>query len=169
MHLSYNIRKIRKEDNKKIALIIRSTLAEFKANKPGTVYYDPTTDDLFTLFQTPNSAYFVATINDEIVGGSGVYPTQNLPDGCCELVKIYLSPAARGRGIGKALLQHCFSTAKELGYTNIYLETMPELSTAVGLYEQLGFHYLKGPLGNSGHFGCDIWMLKDLQSYEPGI
>lgn len=169
MNSLYKIRKISEEDNKKIALIIRSTLAEFKANKPGTVYYDPTTDDLFTLFQTPNSAYFVATVNDEIVGGSGVYPTKNLPDGCCELVKIYLSAAARGRGIGKALLQHCFSTAKELGYTTMYLETMPELSTAVGLYEQLGFHYLKGPLGNSGHFGCDIWMLKDLKSYEPGI
>src|SRR5215212_3039760 len=110
----YSIRKISREDNKAIAVIIRSVLAEFKANKPGTVYYDPTTDDLFTLFQTPRSAYFVATINNEIVGGSGVYPTPNLPEGCCELVKIYLSPAARGRGIGKALMQQCFTTAKEL-------------------------------------------------------
>ncbi|CAN5516110.1 GNAT family N-acetyltransferase [soil metagenome] len=159
---TYNIRKITKEDNKQVAFIIRSVLAEFKAHKQGTVYYDPTTDDLFTLFQTLNSAYFVATADDKIVGGSGVYPTPNLPDGCCELVKIYLSPAARGKGIGKALMQHCFNTAKELGYTSIYLETMPELSTAVGMYEQMGFKYLKGPLGNSGHFGCDIWMLKDL-------
>ena len=159
---NYSIRKIIKEDNKAIAVIIRSVLAEFKANKPGTVYYDPTTDDLFTLFQTPRSAYFVATVDDEIVGGSGVYPTPNLPDGCCELVKIYLSPAARGKGIGKALMQQCFNTAKELGYTSMYLETMPELSTAVGMYEQMGFIYLKGPLGNSGHFGCDIWMIKEL-------
>ena len=159
---NYIVRKLVKEDNRAIAAIIRSTLAEFKANKPGTVYYDPTTDDLFTLFQTPRSAYFVAIINDEIVGGSGVYPTPNLPDGCCELVKIYLSPAARGKGIGKALMQQCFTTAKELGYTNMYLETMPELSTAVGMYEQMGFTYLKGALGNSGHFGCDIWMIKEL-------
>lgn len=157
-----SIRKITQEDNKQLAFIIRSVLAEFKANKPGTVYYDPTTDDLSALFQTINSAYFVATIDNEIVGGSGVYPTPNLPDGYCELVKIYLSPAARGKGIGKALMQQCFSTAKELGYTSIYLETMPELSTAVGMYKQIGFKCLKGPLGNSGHFGCDIWMLKDL-------
>ena len=159
---AYTIRKVSAADNKAIAVIIRSVLAEFKANKPGTVYYDPTTDDLFTLFQIPRSAYFVATINDKIVGGSGVYPTPNLPDGCCELVKIYLSPAARGKGIGKALMQRCFNTAKELGYINMYLETMPELSTAVGMYEQMGFTYLKGPLGNSGHFGCDIWMIKEL-------
>lgn len=159
---AYTIRKIAQEDNEQLAFIIRYVLAEFKANKPGTVYYDPTTDDLFTLFQAPCSAYFVATVNDEIIGGSGVYPTANLPEGCCELVKLYLSPTARGKGIGKALMQQCFAAAKELGYTSIYLETMPELSTAVGMYEQMGFTYLKGPLGNSGHFGCDIWMLKQL-------
>src|SRR4249920_407164 len=154
---TYTIRKISKDDNKEIAVIIRSVLAEFKANKQGTVYYDPTTDDLFSLFQTKHAAYFIAVINKEIVGGSGVYPTPNLPSGCCELVKLYLSPIARGKGIGKALIQQCFTSAKEFGYTSMYLETMPELSIAVGLYEQLGFKYLQGPLGNSGHFGCDIW------------
>lgn len=159
---AFNIRTLRKEDNKAIAAIIRSVLAEFKANKPGTVYYDLTTDDLFSLFQTKQSAYFVATMNDEIVGGSGVYPTPGLPAGCCELVKIYLMPQARGKGVGKALMQQCFSAAKDFGYTNMYLETMPELNTAVGMYEQLGFKYLQGAMGNSGHFGCDIWMIKEL-------
>lgn len=145
-----------------MAVIIRSVLAEFKANKPGTVYYDPTTDDLFTLFQTANAAYFVAELNGEIMGGSGIYPTHNLPTGCCELVKLYLSHNARGKGLGKVLMNQCFQAAKQLGYTSIYLETMPELSTAVGLYEKLGFEYLKDPLGNSGHFGCDIWMVRQL-------
>ena len=156
------IRYINKEDNQILASIIRSVLAEFKANKPGTVYYDPTTDDLFTLFKTPNAAYFVVEENNKIIGGAGIFPTPNLPEGCCELVKLYLSPAARGRGLGKALILKCFEAAKQNGYTAMYLETMPELSTAVGLYEKLGFEYLKGPLGNSGHFGCDIWMLKNL-------
>lgn len=158
----FSIRSLKKQDNTNIATIIRSVLAEFKANKPGTVYYDPTTDDLFSLFQTDRSAYFIAESNNEIVGGSGVFPTPNLPDGCCELVKLYLSPNARGKGIGKALIEKCFAAAKEFGYTSMYLETMPELNIAVGLYEKLGFKYLKGPLGNSGHFGCGIWMLKEL-------
>jgi len=159
---AFHIRTLQKEDNKAIAVIIRSVLAEFKANKPGTVYYDPTTDDLFSLFQTKQAAYFVATINKKIVGGGGVYPTPDLPDGCCELVKLYLLPEARGKGIGKALIQQCFDTAKKFGYTSMYLETMPELSIAVGLYEQMGFKYLQAALGNSGHFGCDIWMIKEL-------
>jgi putative acetyltransferase len=162
MNQNIIIRRLRQEDNQQIAHIIRSVLAEFKANKPGTVYYDPTTDDLFKLFQTPRSAYFVAEMNDEIIGGSGVYPTPNLPEGCCELVKLYLLQQARGKRLGKTLIEKCFDTAKEFGYTSMYLETMPELNTAVGLYEQLGFYYLKESLGNSGHFGCDIWMMKEL-------
>jgi putative acetyltransferase len=44
----------------------------------------------------------------------------------------------------------------------MYLETMPELRNAIGLYEKAGFTYLSGPMGNSGHFGCDLWMIKEL-------
>ena len=156
------IRQIQQDDNKQLALLVRSVLAEFKANRPGTVYYDPTTDDLFTLFQKPGSAYFVAELNGKIAGGSGVYPTTNLPAGCCELVKLYLYPHIRGKGVGMALINKCFEAAKELGYSSMYLESMPELSTAVGLYGKLGFTHLPGPLGDSGHFGCDIWMMKAL-------
>ena len=158
----YTIRSIEKEDNERIAFIIRSVLAEFKANRPGTVYYDPTTDDLFTLFQAQGSAYFIVEMNGEIVGGSGIFPTPALPHACCELVKLYLLPHARGKGRAKVLIQNCFDAGTQNGYHSMYLETMPELSTAVGLYQQLGFNYLQGPLGNSGHFGCAIWMLKDL-------
>ncbi|HVX51860.1 MAG TPA: GNAT family N-acetyltransferase [Chitinophagaceae bacterium] len=156
------IREIQEEDNKQLAGVIRATLAEFKANKPGTVYYDPTTDDLYSLFRKPASIYFTALYGGNIAGGAGVYPTEALPQGCCELVKLYLAPEARGIGAGKALIEKCFEAAKVLGYTSMYLETMPELNTAVGLYEKMGFTRLTGPLGNSGHFGCDLWMLKQL-------
>ena len=52
--------------------------------------------------------------------------------------------------------------AVDLGYRQVYLETMPELSKAVSVYEKFGFRYLAGPMGNTGHFGCDVWMMKDL-------
>jgi putative acetyltransferase len=159
MNDSINIRIIEPSDNKAIAGIIRTVLAEHKADKPGTVYFDPTTDDLFSLFHQPGSAYFVVELNGEIVGGSGIFPTENLPEGCCELVKLYLLNKLRGKGLGRRLIEHCIAEAKKLGYSSMYLETMPELSNAVSLYEKLGFKYLQQPLGNSGHFGCDIWMM----------
>ncbi len=157
-----SIRPIRSGDNAAIADIIRKILAEFGADKPGTVYFDPTTDDLFQLFSIPGSAYFVAESEGKIVGGSGVFPTPGLPDGCCELVKLYLLAEMRGQGLGLLLMERCFQKALDLGFNRIYLETMPELRTAIGLYEKAGFSYLPGPLGRSGHFGCDLWMIRIL-------
>jgi putative acetyltransferase len=157
-----DIRPIESRDNEALAKVIRTALAEFGANKPGTVYFDPTTDDLFELFRTPGSYYYVATIDEKVVGGCGIFPTENLPQGTCELVKLYVAKEARETGLGKQLMEKSMSWAKENGYTQVYLESMPELKKAVSIYEKVGFQPLDHPLGNSGHDGCDIWMLKAL-------
>lgn len=156
------IRNIQPKDNSFLSKIVKETLAEFGANHPNTVYYDPTTDALYELFQKKGAAYFVAEINNEIVGGGGIYPTEGLPIDTCELVKMYLLPQARGSGLGRTLIEKCIATANEFGYKNIYLESMPELKQALKVYEKFGFDYLKGPMGNSGHTGCSLWMLKKL-------
>jgi putative acetyltransferase len=157
------IRMIQKEDNAALAKIIRDTLAEFGANHPGTVYYDPTTDHLFEVFNsTNNSIYFIAEKDGGMMGGAGIYPTDALPEGTCELVKMYLKPAARGMGLGRTLIEKCLETAKRLGYKQVYLESMPELQKALSVYEKFGFEYLKAPMGNSGHTGCALWMMKIL-------
>lgn len=162
MNQSIQIRKIEQTDNAALAKIIRSTLTEFGANHPGTVYYDEATDHLFEVFQQPSSFYFIATIDGEMFGGGGIYPTEGLPENTCELVKMYLLPAARGKGIGKMIIENCLEKAKAVGFEKVYLETMPELEQAISVYEKFGFEYLKGPMGNSGHFGCSKWMLKEL-------
>ncbi|MEY3918408.1 MAG: hypothetical protein RJB49_903 [Bacteroidota bacterium] len=156
------IRPIEPGDNVELAKVIRAALTEFGANKPGTVYFDPTTDALYELFRTPGSYYFVATIDHKVVGGCGIFPTDNLPEGTCELVKLYVAKEARGTGLGKQLMEKSMSWAKSHGYTQVYLESMPELTKAISIYEKVGFKSLDGPLGNSGHCGCDIWMLKEL-------
>jgi len=157
------IRLIAPNDNASLAHAVRSTLAEFGAAKPGTAYYDEATDYLHELFsETPASAYFVAELDGEVVGGGGIFPTEGLPTDTVELVKLYLLPPARGRGVGKALIEQCLRAARANGYAHIYLETTEELTQAIPLYEKLGFAYLPAALGNSGHFGCQIWMSKPL-------
>jgi len=156
------IRPIEPGDNQALAKVIRGALTEFGANKPGTVYFDPTTDALYELFRKPRSYYYVALQDDQVVGGCGIFPTDNLPDGTCELVKLYVTKEARGTGLGKQLMEQSISWAKANGYTQVYLESMPELAKAVSIYEKVGFKSLDGPLGNSGHCGCDIWMLKEI-------
>lgn len=158
---SFTIRTIEEKDNPALARIIRTTLKEFGANHPGTVYYDDTTDALYQLFsQTPGSIYYVAEYNNELVGGGGIFPSPGLPNDTCELVKMYLLKKVRGIGLGKLLIQKALDFAKEAGYKNVYLETMPELKQALKAYEKFGFEYINHPMGNTGHFGCDLWMLK---------
>jgi putative acetyltransferase len=161
--MNVTIRSIRQSDNPVLSKIVKDTLAEFGANHPNTVYYDPSTDTLYELFQEKGAGYFVAEINDEIVGGGGIYPTQGLPADTCELVKMYLLPHARGTGLGRTLIEKSLAFAKETGYKNVYLESMPELRQALKVYAKFGFEYLKGPMGNSGHTGCSLWMLKKLE------
>ena len=161
--MEITIRPIQSSDNTILAETIRSCFHDFEVKcTSGTVYTDPTTDDLFSLFQTPKSALWVAEMEGEIVGCCGIFPTENLPEECTELVKFYIGKKGRGKGIGRLLLEKSIASATALGYTQIYLESIPEFSTAVSIYEKQGFEYLSAPLGNTGHDGCNLWMLKQM-------
>jgi len=156
------IRKVNKDDNLFLAKMIRQVFDEHNAPKKGTVYSDPTTDNLFELFQVEKSLLWVAEIDKEIVGCCGIYPTIGLPKNCAELVKFYLSAKSRGKGIGKILMKKSVESARELGYSELYIESLPEFSNAVSIYEKQGFLKLDQRLGESGHTTCNIWMLKKL-------
>lgn len=160
--MSITFRHLEKKDNREIADLIRSVFREFAIDRPGTVYFDPTTDDLCTLFQTPGSVYWIAEDDGKIIGGCGIFPTENLPEGCGELVKLYLDASYRKQGIGRKLLEMSVESAREMGYTKLYLESLPELGKAISLYQKQGFSFIDHKMGDEGHFGCTIWMLKDL-------
>ncbi|MGI9191366.1 MAG: GNAT family N-acetyltransferase [Chitinophagaceae bacterium] len=161
---SYFFRPIQPSDNEALARIIRTGIVAMGVPTEGTAYTDPTTDDLFQLFQTPGAFYYVAvsTETGEILGGCGVYPTPNLPTACAEMVRFFLQESARGKGIGHALMQAAMQTARELAYTSLYIETFTEMKAAVHLYEHYGFEYLPHSLGNSGHPACTVWMMKGI-------
>lgn len=145
--MEIELRKIAPGDNRQMAKIIRGSLEEFGANKPGTVYFDPTTDALSELFNENGSKYFVAVNGTELLAGGGYFPTRELPPRTCELVKLYVEGSARGMGLGKLLIEKCLSAAKEEGYSQIYLESMPELLPALHLYKKYGFQKIQGCAG----------------------
>ncbi len=142
-----------------MAVIIRESLKEFSLNIPGTAYFDESTDHLYESFRVERSKYFVALEDGKVIGGVGVYPSEGLPEDTVELVKMYLITEHRGKGLGKLLMRKCIDLAGVLGYKNIYLESMPELAAAVSAYQKLGFQLLEGPIGNTGHYSCTVWML----------
>lgn len=158
----YKMRPISASDNDAVSRLIKSVLEEFNANKPGTAYFDDSTNHLSSTFEIPRSAYWVIEMQGEVIGAGGIYPTDGLADDTCELVKLYIYEEHRGSGLGRLLMEKCFEQAKLFGYQNIYLESMPELDNAVRLYEKMGFVKRNGPLGNTCHFGCSIWMEREL-------
>jgi len=156
------IRNVTSDDNLLLAQMIRQVFLEYEAPQEGTVYSDASTDHLFELFQKSLAHLWVAENKNQILGCCGIYPTSGLPLNCVELVKFYITKEARGKGLGRQLMQKSIETALSFGYTQIYIESLPEFSTAVAIYERQGFVKLENPLGNSGHNGCNIWMIKDL-------
>ncbi len=156
------IREIKEEDNPHLALLIREVFDEHGAPHHGTVYSDPTTDDLHDLFSKDRSVLFVAEKDNRICGCCGIYPTEGLDHDTAELVKFYLHGDFRGTGIGRSLMEKCIIAARDFGYNRLYIESMPQFAKAVRIYEKQGFRRIDHPLGNSGHTTCNIWMVKDL-------
>jgi putative acetyltransferase len=159
---NFVIRKAKQQDNAALANMIRTVFNEYAAPHNNTVYSDPTTDDLYGLSQQAGSVLWVAELDGEVFGCCGIFHTAGLEENVAELAKFYLSEKIRGKGIGKKLMLQCFQSAKEMGYKKLYIESMPQFSKAVSMYEKYGFTKIDKPLGNSGHTSCNIWMIKDI-------
>ena len=158
----YHIREIIPADDLKIAQVIRDVLIEFGVPKVGTAYEDTALDKMFETYNKPNAAYFIIMKGKTILGGAGIMQLQNSKENICELQKMYLLPNARGKGLGSKMINRCLDSAKEFGFEKCYLETLPYMIGARKLYEKKGFNSLNGPIGNTGHHNCTMWMLKTL-------
>ncbi|GGW65030.1 putative acetyltransferase [Winogradskyella epiphytica] len=156
------IREIEVEDNPKIAKAIRSVLVEMGAPKVGTAYEDRSLDAMKETYTDLKKAYFVLAQGNEILGGAGIAQLENYNGNVCELQKMYFLPEARGKGLGAEMMKTCLNFAKQVGFDHCYLETLPYMKDAQKLYEKVGFKSLSEPLGDTGHYSCTVWMLKDL-------
>ncbi|TGV01683.1 GNAT family N-acetyltransferase [Flavivirga rizhaonensis] len=156
------IREIKLEDNQQIEQVIRGCFHEFKIPLEGTAYTDEETPRMFESYQNSNDVYYVIDNNGEVLGGGGIKPLKDFEADVCEIQKMYFSPKVRGKGYGKLMFEKCLQSAKELGYKQCYIESAPQLKAAIHIYESYGFKHLKSGLGNTGHYSCGVWMIKDL-------
>ncbi|QNQ08335.1 GNAT family N-acetyltransferase [Sphingomonas alpina] len=59
--------------------------------------------------------------------------------GRCEMKRLYVAPAGRGTGLGRALMQALIIEARRIGYAEMWLDTLPTMAAAQGLYRAAGF------------------------------
>jgi len=156
------IREIQKGDNVQIAVVIREVFISDDYPKTGTAFADTQLDFMFETYDNPRAAYFVVEENGKIIGGAGISQLESSKENICELQKMYFLKEARGKGLGLQMIEKCLAIATEFGYSNCYLETLPEMLVAQNLYKKVGFEYLNSPLGNTGHTTCPVWMIKQL-------
>jgi len=159
------IRPIQPEDNRAMAEIVVAILKEFGCVGPGYASSDPETHHLYESYSANDSQYLVIADEDNTILGGGGYSRlkgTTKSDATCELQKLYFQPHLRGLGLGKQMLQSLIESARQSGYSKMYLETVPQMQTAITLYQKLNFQFIEGPLGDTGHTSCSVFMVLNL-------
>ena len=156
------IRGIIAADDEGLAKIIRRNLEKFQLDIPGTAYFDPELSHLsrFYLAKPKERGYFVALEDGVLLGGVGFAEFPSLV-GAVEMQKLYLSDAAKGKGIGKKLFEMAECAAQKAGYRRAYLETHSNLKVAIALYQKENFTEIPKP-DFVFHTTMDRFFIKDL-------
>lgn len=84
----------------------------------------------------PGGAFLLSAENDVYLGCIGL---RRISDGIGEVKRLYVRPAARGRGAGRLLAEGIIAAAQRLGYARLRLDTLPDMKEAQALYASLGF------------------------------
>jgi len=104
-----------------------------------------------TMYGPPGGALFLVRAGGDFVGCAALRPIENATT--CELKRMYLRSAFRGRGIGRAIMEISLATAQKLGYTTMKLDTIGyKMPWAVGLYRSYGFRETM-PYNHNPHDG----------------
>lgn len=89
-------------------------------------------------YQKTGGQFWVVEQAGKLTGTAAFYPIERGKN-AVEIRKMYLLPAARGKGLGRFLLQELERTITEQGYEQIWIETASVLREAVKLYEASGY------------------------------
>ena len=131
--------RLRPADNKdceNIARLIYGILKEYGL-KPDPTCTDADIKDIESSYFNRGGRFYVLEVeNGSIIGAYGLYP---MDEQTCELRKMYLDKAHRGKGLGKLLLEDALSKARQFGFERMVLETASVLKEAIALYRSYGF------------------------------
>ena len=121
------------------------------------VYLDLQHADPTQKYGLPDGRLYVAWCDGQ---PAGCIALRRLAGTTCELKRLYVRPAFRGRGIAGAMMQRILDDARAIGYTAMLLDTLPFLTSAIRMYRALGFYDI--PPYNDSPLATTIFLRLDL-------
>ena len=98
--------------------------------------YIPTVIDKICAEPPPRGIFYLAQCNGALASMGGI---RFLREGAAEIKRIYVRPAYRGAKIGEHMLERLLSDAARFGYTSVFLDSGPFMTSAHKLYARCGF------------------------------
>lgn len=112
-------------------------------------------------YRQPGEVFLLAQVDGAVAGCGAVriFPDADRPN-ACEMKRLYVSPAFRRFGLGRALAEALMQAAREAGFSSMYLDTLSDMAAARELYASLGFEpiepYYYNPLPGAHYFCADL-------------
>ncbi len=120
-------------------------------------HYEEEIKNLEGKYGAPYGRLYLAYDKEEPAGCIGL---RRLDAQRCEMKRFYVRPQFRGKGIGTGLVRKIIADAKEIGYTAMFLDTLPFLEHALHIYTRLGFYRIESY--NDSPVSTSIYMKLEL-------
>lgn len=135
---------------------VRTLFREYQAGLGVSLCFQDFETELAELpgkYVDPSGCLLLATSDGR---AAGVVALRALDGGICEMKRLYVRPAARGRGLGRKLAVSVVDEARKRGHRAMRLDTLPQLAAAIELYRSLGFveigNYCDNPIPGARFF-----------------
>lgn len=91
-------------------------------------------------YAPPEGRLYLSYVDEKLIGCVTLRPLQELQ---CEIKRLYVRPEFRGRSFGKELLEKVLAEAGNIGYLQVFLDTLPTMAAAQKLYYSFGFRKIE--------------------------